>query len=73
MAGAVKRGMERGIGAIAGEDSRRGTRGQLAGGMVEVQVVEIRHSQGRRSLTNLEQAFVIVGRPSAVVSRRSVC
>ena len=50
MAGAVRRGMERGIGAIAGgEDSRRGAWGQLAGGMIEVQVAKnsVRVASGR--------------------------
>ena len=41
MAGEVRRGVERGIGANVGlEDSKGGTRGQLVGGTVEGQVVE---------------------------------
>ena len=39
VAGKVRRAREQGIGASVGvEDSRRGTRGQLVGGTVEVQL-----------------------------------
>jgi hypothetical protein len=41
LAGRVRRALERGIGASVGvEDSRRGTKGQLVGGTVEVQLAE---------------------------------